>query len=72
MFYETRILDGYANLKQTISAQELHNKHWDKFQESESNLSIYPKKKLFYTGKKKKEQGLIARSSLTNQTVINL
>ena len=48
MFNETRILDGYANLKQTISAQELQNKHWDKFQESESNLSIYPKKTLLH------------------------
>ena len=54
MFYETRILDGYANLKQTISAQELHNKHWDKFQESESNLSIYPKKKTLLHRQEKK------------------
>ena len=54
MVYETRILDGYANLKQTISAQELHNKHWDNFQESESNLSIYPKKYSYTPARKKR------------------
>jgi hypothetical protein len=58
MFYETRILDGYGNLKQTISSQELQKRHWNKFQESESNLSIYPKKSSSTPARKKRNKGL--------------
>jgi hypothetical protein len=58
MFYETRILDGYGNVKQTISAQELHNRHWNKFQELESSLSIYPKKNSSTPARKKRNKGL--------------
>ena len=58
MFYETRVFDGYGNLKQTISAQELHNRHWRKFQESEASLSIYPKRIPSTPARKKRNKGL--------------
>lgn len=58
MFYETRVLDAYGNLKQIISAKELQNRHWRNFQESESNLGIYPKKNSSTPSKKKRNKGL--------------
>ena len=59
MFYETKILDGCRNLKKTISTQELHNRHWNKFQESGSSLSIYPKKNSSTPARKKRNKGLL-------------
>jgi len=44
MFYETKVLDAYGNLKQTISPKELHNRHWQNFHRSDYNISDYPKK----------------------------
>lgn len=58
MFYETRVLDAHGNLKQTISAQELQNRHWQMFQESESSLSIYPKKSSSTPARKKRSKDL--------------
>lgn len=61
MFYETRILDAYGNVKKTISAQELHNRHWQMFQQSEGSLSIYPKKSSSKPARKKstRDKGLL-------------
>lgn len=58
MFYETKVLDAHGNLKQIISAQELQSRHWHKFQESESNLGIYPKKNSSTPARKKRSKGL--------------
>ncbi len=59
MFYETRVFDAYGNIKQTISAQDLKNRHWSKFQQSEANLSIYPKKKTSTPARKTENKGLL-------------
>jgi len=44
MFYETRVLDVYGNLKKTISTQELHTRHWEIFQQLEKRKVFQPKK----------------------------
>jgi hypothetical protein len=44
MFYETRVLDAHGNLKKTISAQELHTRHWKIFQKMEERTLFQPKK----------------------------
>ncbi len=59
MFYETRVLDAYGNLKQVISSKELQARHWQKFQEAESNLSIYPKKDSSKLERKKRGTDLL-------------
>jgi hypothetical protein len=57
MFYETRVLDAYGNLKKTISSQELQARHWKQFQLSEENLAFYPKKDSSKPRRKKEERG---------------
>lgn len=44
MFYETKVLDAYGNLKAIITAQELHTRHWKTFHNMEKTLSPYTKK----------------------------
>lgn len=44
MFFETKVLDPYGNLKKVITAQELQNRHWKLFQQQEEGMSFQPKK----------------------------
>ncbi len=44
MFYETRILDAYGNLKKIISGKELQKRHWENFKFMEENISFFAKK----------------------------
>jgi hypothetical protein len=60
MFYETRVLDAYGNLKKTISTQELHARHWKVFQQLEERNVFNPKKDSSNASTKKgnkKEEG---------------
>lgn len=59
MFYETRVLDPYGNLKKTISAQELHTRHWKIFQQSEEKTVFHMKKDSSKPGRKKGKKDLI-------------
>ena len=44
MFYEARVFDAYGDLKKTVSSQELHARHWKKFQELEEKTVFHKKK----------------------------
>ncbi len=52
-------LDAFGNVKQTLSPQELRNRHWMMFQRSEESLSIYPKKSSSKPVRKKRSAGLL-------------
>ena len=43
MFYETKVLDAYGNLKKIVSTQELHTRHWRIFQQLEERKVFLPK-----------------------------
>jgi hypothetical protein len=59
MFYETRVLDAYGNLKKTISSQELHTRHWKKFQELEERTVFKQKKDSSKPGRKKGNKNVV-------------
>ena len=58
MFYETRVLDAYGNMKKTISSQELHNRHWKIFQQIEERSVFQQKKDTSRPGRKKGKKGV--------------
>ncbi|MBT3366460.1 MAG: hypothetical protein HN472_11010 [Nitrospina sp.] len=61
MFYETRVLDAYGNLKKTISPQELQTRHWKIFQQLEERTVFQQKKGSSRPGRKKgkKDESLL-------------
>ncbi len=44
MLFETKVLDGFGNLKRVISGEELKRRHWKNFRISEENGSFFSKK----------------------------
>jgi hypothetical protein len=61
MFYETKVLDAYGNLKKIVSSQELHIRHWKIFQQLEERNFFNPKKisSLPKRNKGKQDAGLL-------------
>ena len=61
MFYETKVLDAYGNLKKIVSSQELHIRHWKIFQQLEERKVFHPKKisSLPKRNKGKQDAGLL-------------
>lgn len=61
MFYETKVLDAYGNLKKIVSTQELHIRHWKIFQQLEERNVFHPKKNASMPkrNKGKKDAGLL-------------
>ena len=61
MFYETKVLDAYGNLKKIVSTQELHTRHWKIFQQLEERKVLHPKKNSSMPKRKtgKKDEGLL-------------
>lgn len=43
MFYETKILDAYGNLKKIISCKELKRRHWENYKIMEENCNAFAK-----------------------------
>ena len=60
MFYETKVLDAYGNLKKIVSTQELHIRHWRIFQQLEERKVFLPKTTFRKKNKRKKDEGLLA------------
>jgi len=60
MFYETKVLDAYGNLKKIISTQELHARHWKTFQQIEERKAFRPKTTFLKKNKGEKGEGLLA------------
>lgn len=60
MFYETKVLDAYGNLKKIVSTQELHTRHWRIFQQLEERKVFLPKTTFPKKSKRKKDEGLLA------------
>jgi len=44
MFYETKVLDAYGNLKRIVSCKELRKRHWENYKIMEENCSSFSKK----------------------------
>ena len=61
MFYETKVLDAYGNLKKIVSTQELHTRHWRIFQQLEERKVFLPKT-TFPKKVREKRRGLIGDS----------
>ena len=40
MFYQVRVYKPDGELKETVSSTELNNRHWEKFEKSESEISL--------------------------------
>ncbi|NIV72166.1 hypothetical protein GWN26_07905 [Candidatus Saccharibacteria bacterium] len=40
MFYEVKVFKPNGELKRTISQTELHHNHWNKFEKTESEISL--------------------------------
>ena len=69
MFYETKVLDAYGNLKKIVSSQELHIRHWKIFQQLEERKVFHPKKISSLPKRNKGKQLFEYRGSVT--TTIN-